>query len=214
MLWVATTVANLGAVERSQRRGIDDHLALAGLVFGRCQPHQRLAGQRVEHAPARIADEKAPRRPGRHGRLHRQADAGAARRRERGKGTHCLLHGKRRGRRTVAVVAVEPAGDCVAGKGDHAAAKTMYFVDHGVVDEVEKARQFLGAALCAQFQHQRLGQRGEARDVGEERGALRPVGKLTRPNQRLPPIHGDVGNRAVHRQGTLSTSAKNAITMM
>src|SRR5947207_785707 len=66
---------------------------------------------------------------------------------------------------------IEPAGDRIAAKAHHAAAEALDLRDQGVVDLVEQCGQLLGAAAWAVRQRQRLGQRREAGDIGQHRGA-------------------------------------------
>ena len=105
---------------------------------------------------------------------------------------HRLLHRERAGGRARAVVAVEPAGDRVAAEVDDVAAEAVELGDDGVEDEVEAGGQLLGAALRPELGGERLRQRREAGDVGEERRAVHAVGQLDAGRERPPPVAGDV----------------------
>ena len=62
-----------------------------------------------------------------------------------------------------AVVAVDPAGDRVAGEVDDVAVVGVELVDDGVEDAPDVGRQLLRATLRAELLGQRLGQGREAR---------------------------------------------------
>jgi len=63
-------------------------------------------------------------------------------------------------------VVVEPAGDRVAAEPDDAAAVAVDLGRQDRVDPVQNRGQFLGATLCAQGERERLGEQGEASDIG------------------------------------------------
>ena len=110
---------------------------------------------------------------------------------------HRTLHGQRAGGRARAVVAVDPAGDRVAAEVDDVAAEAVELGDERVEDAIEVRRQHLGAALRAQLVGQRLGQRREARDVGEQRRAVDGLRYLAARRERAPAVTGNVGVRVV-----------------
>ncbi len=110
---------------------------------------------------------------------------------------HRTLHGQRAGGRARAVVAVDPAGDRVAAEVDDVAAEAVELGDERVEDAVEVRRQHLGATLRAQLVGQRLGQRREARDVGEQRCAVDRLRYLAARRERAPAVTGNVGVRVV-----------------
>ena len=66
---------------------------------------------------------------------------------------------------------VEPAHDGIAREVNHAPAVTLHFGDERVVDAAEVFGHFLGAAPRAQHFTQGFRQRGEARNIGKERGS-------------------------------------------
>src|SRR4051812_26507723 len=65
----------------------------------------------------------------------------------------------------------EPAHDRVAGEVDHAAAVMLDLGNQRGVDLIELACEFLGATPVPQRAIEPFGQRCEAGDVGEQRGA-------------------------------------------
>ena len=67
--------------------------------------------------------------------------------------------------------------------------------DQSVVDEVQIAGQLFRAALRPQLAHERLRERGEAGDVGEERSAVCSVGQVTARGHGVAPVHGNIGEQ-------------------
>ena len=59
-------------------------------------------------------------------------------------------------------------------------------------DALERGGELLRAALAAELAGQRLGERREARDVGEQRGAAHPLGQHAARGQGAPAVTGDV----------------------
>lgn len=115
-----------------------------------------------------------------------------------GLAAHRLLHREGAGDRAVAGVAVEPAGDGVAGEVDDAAAVGVDVADEGVVDAVEVAGEFLDAAAGAEFAGEGFGEGGEPGDIGEQGGAAGAGGQVTAFGHGLVPVACDVGSRGLH----------------
>ncbi len=100
----------------------NDDLTLVGQLLGAGDVVKGAPGQNIDQLDIRVADDEAPRRPGRHGNLDGQMDGGAGGRPDRGEREHGGLHGQGAGHAAPAVVGVEPAGDRVAGEAHDAAA--------------------------------------------------------------------------------------------
>ncbi len=137
---------------------------------------ERAPGQYVDELDVGVADDEAARWPGGDSDLDGQGDRRAGRGLDRGEGTHGGLHGQGAGHGAPAVVAVQPAGDGVAGETHDAATVAVQFGDERFVDGVDLVEDFFRAALHAQLLGQRGCQRGEAGDVGEEDGPGHAVG--------------------------------------
>ncbi len=192
---VVTRLAKFDGVgQRRKPLWIEDDVPSLGHMLGLGQALQGRAGQRVDEANVGITHDEAARGAHGHRGLHGERERGALGRLHGYEALHGLLHGQRGRDGAQAVIVVEPTGDGVARKGDRTAAPTVQLTDQGIVDVVQVARQFLGAALRTQLAQQRLGQRGEARDIRKERGALRAVRQRGAVCERLAPIHGDVGD--------------------
>ena len=114
-----------GVAQTCPRARGDDDFAPIGLVLCCRQSLQCGACQRVDDAYRRIAHEPAPHRTGGNGSLQRQGDGAAEGGLHGVELLHGLLHGQRTGDGVASVVAVEPAGDGVSGKGDGAAAPVV-----------------------------------------------------------------------------------------
>jgi hypothetical protein len=65
-------------------------------------------------------------------------------------------------------------------------------LDDGVEDAVQMPGQDLRRALGAELIRKRLGECGEAGDVGEQRGTVDALGKGAAGGDRAAPITGDV----------------------
>ena len=170
-------------------------------MLGRGQRIDQAPGKDVDQLYFRIAYEEPPRLPDGHGRLHREADPRACRRDHLAQRLHRSLHFERAGGGARAVVAVEPAGDRVAAEVDDVAAETLDHLDERVEHAIQMGCQLLGAALRAELVGQRLGQRGEARNVREERRAANAVGHRGPRGERVPAVAGDIGFEIVDRVG-------------
>ena len=151
------------------------------------------AGQHVDELDVGIPDDEAARRPDSHGHLQRELDRRPARRPDRPDAGHRLLHRDGGCGRPRPVVAIDPAGDRVAREVDDLAAASIELLDDRMEDAADVRRQLLCAALCAELVGQRLGQWREARDIGEQRGAMDPVGQDAALEERPSPVTRQVG---------------------
>ncbi len=115
-----------------------------------------------------------------------------------GEGAHGLLHGQRAGHAPAAVVALQPAGDRVAGEAHNAAAVAVQLGDDRLVNGVDLVKDFFGPALDAQLLGQRRCQRGKAGDIGKENAALGAVGQLSTAGQGQPSILGNECQERFH----------------
>jgi hypothetical protein len=188
-------------------RLVDHHLARGRFVFGRRQPTHGVAGEGVDQLDRRVADDGAHRRSGGdrdlHGQRHlvvadgdraqaghrvlqrERAPDGTARCRLGGTGSGSLVVGAQR-------VVVEPTRDRVAAVHDHAATSVGDLGDERVVDAVEHDEQLFGTALGSVGAHERLGERGEPGDVGEQRRAGAAARQLDTARERESTVFGDV----------------------
>ena len=107
----------------------------------------------------------------------------------------CIADGRRAGAR--AVVAVDPARDRVAREVDDVAAEPVELADDGVEDPADVGGQLLGAPLRPELVRERLGERREAADVGEQRGPADAVRHRRARRKGPAAIPGDVGRRGV-----------------
>ena len=84
----------------------------------------------------------------------------------------------------------------VAAEVDDVTAEALEIGDQRVKDAVEVGGELLGPALRAELVRQRLGQRREARDVGEQRRTADSVRHRAPGGQRASPVPGDVRREA------------------
>ncbi len=180
---------------------------------------QRRPGQHIDPLNRRIAHDQAPHRPAGDRGLQRQCDDPTRGQRDAAKARHRPLHHQRasggpqarrrrtkdEGRKLVAYLGrssfvishssfvIKPACDRIAAEADHAAAKAIHLGDQRIVYLVELAGQLLGAAPRAKRAHQRLGQRREAGDIGEQHCAARAAEQRRAAGQGVQPIGGKVG---------------------
>ena len=163
---------------------------------------QRFTRQRIQQANVRISHDKPACRSGGDGCLHREHYGVAGGRLQRGELAHCLLHGQggpgsgQAGALTAKgrIVVDKPACNCVAGKRHDAAAKSVNFVDDGVIDEIQIDCECFGSPLGAKLAYERFGQLCKAGDVGKQCRPVLPVGQRTAGNHRMPAIHRHVDN--------------------
>jgi len=85
---------------------------------------------------------------------------------------------------------VEPARQRVAAEADNAAAVAVDQRRQPAIDIVEAIRQLLGAALGAELRGKRLGERCKAGDIGEQRSAMRAIGKALAAHERAAAVVG------------------------
>jgi hypothetical protein len=90
-------------------------------------------------------------------------------------------------------VIVKPARDRVPTEANHAPVIIFDIRHQSVVDLIEPARQFLGAALRTECLHQGIGQRGKTRYIGKESGAGGFIGEFETSRKGMAPIGGDIG---------------------
>jgi hypothetical protein len=180
------------AVERPDRGAVGDHLALSRVALGRGQPVERAPGEGVRELDLGVADQEPARAARGDGDLHPERDRGAAGDLDAALARERVLHREGRSGGAEPVVAVEPARDGVAAEVDDAAAVAVDLCDQRVEDAVEVRAQRLRCAVAAERVRERLGQRGEAGDVGEHARALRPLGERAACGDRDPAIARDV----------------------
>ena len=153
----------------------------------------------------RVADEKAPRRP------NRDRDLQPDRRFVVLAAADPVLHPQGCGDRPPAVVAVEPARHRVAAEREHRAAVIVHRRDQAAEEDVEPPRELLRPVVLAEATGERLGQRGEAREVSLDRGAVdlrpadaRPAASACRRSigtyERRAPAIGSSIAQASHRR--------------
>jgi hypothetical protein len=110
------------------------------------------------------------------------------------------------GRRSSVVALVEPTGNRVASKADHAAAKPHDLDNQGIIDRIDLLHERLDAATCAQRTVECLGERGKPCNIGEQRHAAGLFGQRFAARQRLPAILRKIGGqhrihgRSFHKQ--------------
>ena len=92
-------------------------------------------------------------------------------------------------------VAVKPAGDGIATEAHYTAAVVMHLGDHRIIDAVELPGQLVGAAPGAERLYQGLGQRREARDVGEQDCAMRAVWRVLTSGHGMATVYGNIGTQ-------------------
>ena len=127
-----------------------------------------------------------------HRDLQGELDRRPGRRPDRPDAGHRVLHRQRGRGRPQAVVAIEPAGDGIAGEVDDVATVAIELLDDGVEDAAQVGGEFLCAPLRAELVRERIGQWREARDVGEQGRAADPVGHLGPGRERSAAVPGDV----------------------
>ena len=183
--------------EGGEHRCRDHDLSRGRLVLG-CGHlvHQR-AGQHVDQLHRRVADHEPLRGAGGDRHLDLQGDRAAAGGAHLAHAGHHLLHreGTAGGQRPV--VAVDPAGDGVAAEVDDRATHLVQAADQLVEDGLQDRGEGLCPSLRPQLLGQGLGERGEARDVGEEHRAGAPAVDAAAVVRRPAPVLGDVGLRIV-----------------
>src|SRR5690606_27006332 len=133
---------------------------------------------------------------GRHRDLHAERDGlfvAVAAETNRAAALHGPLHGGSAADGELAAVAVEPAGDGLAGEADDAARTPLDLEDERVVEAVEVARNFFGAAAAAEQLRQAGGEGGEAGDVGEQHAPERPLAYSGGADQVIVPVLRQVG---------------------
>ena len=177
-----------GSVQRCRRVLAEDDFARTGLAFGGGKAVEGFAGQRVDQLHPRVADDEAAHRPVSDRDLHREGDRSRIREPDRRETRHCQLHRRRGGYRPPTVVFVEPAGDRIAREADGASTKAIALADQRVVDLVELMDELLGPTLRPIDAHERLGERREAGNVHEQRGAVRPVRQIEATSERQASI--------------------------
>ena len=148
------------------------------MVLGRRELVDEPAGEHVDQLELGVADDESARRADGDRHLHGEPHGRRRGRDDLADSRHRLLHRERAGGGARAVVAVEPARDRVAAEVDDVAAEAVELVDDRVEDAIQVGGQLLGAALRPELVGQRLGQRREAGDVGEQGGAADAVGQL------------------------------------
>lgn len=79
----------------------------------------------------------------------------------------------------------------------------MQLAEDGGEDQLQYGGQLLGPPLRAEFGGQRLGQRGEAGDVGEQRRTLDTVGQLAAGARRRSPAMYASGSSRIPLPRTL-----------
>ena len=87
------------AAEKLDRRLIQNHIALLGIVFAGGHPRDGCTCQSIQTVDRRIADNKPPRRAGRDRYFETQRSGCVVGQRHRRKSAHGMLHGKAAGRR-------------------------------------------------------------------------------------------------------------------
>lgn len=94
---------------------------------------------------------------------------------------------------------VKEARHRIARKTDDTAAIVVDVCDERVVHRIQLARQFFCAARCAERLRERFGERGKARKIGEESGAVRTIRERFTARSRAATIVGEIrcerGNR-------------------
>ena len=178
--------------ERRGRRRVEHDLAALGVMLGLGKVVDERAGEHVDELDLRVADDEATRAADRHRDLQRQVDRGAGRGRDPPDPAHRLLHRDGGGDGPGPIVAVEPTGDRVAREVDDVSAPPVELLDDGVKDAADVGGELLGAALRAELGGECLGQRREARDVGEERRTGDAVRHRRVGGQGPPAVAGDV----------------------
>ena len=94
---------------------------------------------------------------------------------------------------SAAVVTVQPRRHRVAAEVDDVAAPRVQRLHQRGEDEVERGAELLGATAFAELARQGLGERGEAGDVDEQRGAGGQRREVLPARERPTPVSRDVG---------------------
>ena len=163
------------------------------MALGGGQLVDQAAGKDVDPLDVRIADDEAPRVADADGHFHCEADADAAGRDHFAHLLHPFLHREPAGDRVESVVAVEPARDGVSAEIDDGAAFVVEHVAQHFEDTVQVAGELLRAAVGSELAGKRLGERGEARDVGEQRGAADAIGERDPSDKGPPAVARNIG---------------------
>ena len=108
---------------------IEEEIASIRQVLALDHPGDGAAGHGVNQLNRGIANQETPRRSRGDGDLHREFKHADAFDLQPGMFLHAALDARPRRGPAPAVVALEPAGDRIAGKTDHAAALPVYFAD-------------------------------------------------------------------------------------
>jgi hypothetical protein len=199
-------LAHLGAhetvAERVQHRFVGHDLARGGHAFGRRQSIDEGSTEDVEELHIGIADDHPPGLPHHDRNLDRECDL-ALRRLDPPRRLRGALHVEGAADGPGSVVAVEPAGDGVAAEVDDLTAVREQVADDRLVDAVEVRVELLGPPSRPVRGHERLGQRREPGDVGEQPGAAHAVGDRTPLGDRRASVAGEErleepGRRLVH----------------
>ena len=176
----------------ARRRRVDQDLARLGQLLGGRQPDQRGTRHHVPQAPVGIPGDEASDRTDRHRHLDAHAKPGTVDRAGIVEQRHLALHRASDPDGAGAVVAVEEAADGVAGEAQYAAPLGVDAGDQRIVDAAQPGAQFFRPAQRSEAAREPFGQRREAGQVGEQRGAFLPVGQLASFRKRMSTILRDV----------------------
>ncbi len=169
---------------------------LLGLGEGVGEP----TGQHVDELDVGVAHDETVDRAGRDRDLDPEPHLPTARCRDQADVAHHGLHLQRARHGGEAVVAVQPGGDGIPAEVDDAPVPHVQPLEERGEHAVERGRQLLRAPPSPELGGQRLGERGEAGDVDEQRRPARLLGKRLATRQRSASVARQVGLRVVTRQ--------------
>ena len=178
--------------EPRDRRGLEHDLALLREVLSRSEIVDQASSEDVDQLDVGVADDEPARFANGDRDLHREADLAAPGGRDQPGPFDGSQHREARRCGGQPVVAVDPAGDGVAREVDDVPAERVELGDDGVEDPAEVGCQLLGASLRTELGRERLGERCEAADVGEDRSAADAVWEVETGRERAPAITSDV----------------------
>ncbi len=178
--------------ERFDRRCVEDDFSFERVALRGRQRVDQPPGKNVHQLNVRIADDEAPCVAHGNRHLQRVSMTRSCAGDDFGHVVHSRLHGDPACRGTGAVVAVDPAGDCIAAEVDDVTAVAIELLDERIEDAIQVEGQALRASLGAELQRQRLGERGETGDVGEQCRPADAVGHVDPGGERASAVAGNV----------------------
>ncbi len=185
--WTVMASASLPAIAR-----IDHDLGRATELFSRARALHRRPGQDIMQLNLGIAHHQAPRITVAEPDLQQHRVIARYGRVERPVLVHRRLHLERTRHGGALPPVLEPTRQRVSAKGDDAAVMARDGIDEGVEDAVDVRGELLGSALWAERVLHRLGERGEADDVGEQRRAALAVRKRLAVGHRLAAVGREI----------------------